>query len=309
MKPQPYGTFKILKYLIKGLRGGSGSLFSEIISDYKKDQICRSNGHSGIVWIAGLPKSGTTMVEQIMDCTSYVQANKSLFRLVDNRRLDHYHGITDGMFEYLPKDRRSFLKTHTHFDDNYIQIARSYDAKIVIVMRDLCRMLISRYFHVLNDPAHWQHEFIVNLPQQEGLLLSLTEKGKRGVVPIDYYSEWIVGWKKACENEKNILQIQYEDYCLDPLGFISELLDFVNEKKINANDVEDYLKKIRSNASKITNFKKRYKIGSRSASTFRPRQDKQDDFDDEFLKYLKKHISELIGNENFFVFHESQAPR
>lgn len=305
MKPQPYATFKVLKYLVKGLRGGTGSLFSEIISDYKKDQICRSNGHSGIVWIAGLPKSGTTMVEQIMDCTSYVQSNKSLFRLVDNRRLDHYHGITDGMFEYLPKDRRSFLKTHTHFDSTYVKIARSHDAKVIVVTRDLVKVMVSRYFHVLNEPAHWQYKYIVDLPIEKGVLLSLTERGETDVVPIDYYSQWIVGWKKACEKEKNFLQVRYEDYTLNPNKFISEILDFVNEKKINVSDVEDYLKKIRSNASKVTNFKKRYKIGSRSASTFRPRQFKQDDFDDEFLNYLKKYISELIDNKKKFVFHES----
>lgn len=166
-------------------------------------------------------------------------------------------------------------------------------------------MMISRYFHVLNDPAHWQHEFIVNLPQQEGLLLSLTERSKRGEVPLEIYASWIFEWKRASEGEKNILKIQYEDYCLNPLGLISKLLNFISEKQVNANDVETRLKEIRSKASSITDFKKRYKTGSRSASTFRPRQDKQDDFNDEFLKYLKKYISELIGKKKNFVFHES----
>ena len=36
----------------------------------------------------------------------------------------------------------SFLKTHTHFDLKYIKIAETYDAKIIVSLRDLRDVMI-----------------------------------------------------------------------------------------------------------------------------------------------------------------------
>ena len=88
------------------------------------------------------------------------------------------------------------------------------------------------------------------------------------------------------------------------MAFIEDILDFINEKEVTAEEVESNLSKIRNNASKISDFKKRFSTGSRSASTYRPRGGKTDDFDADFLSYLKDHICELTMFDFDMLFYD-----
>ena len=54
------------------------------------------------------------------------------------------------------------------------KIAETYDAKIIVSLRDLRDVMISRYFHVMNEKIHWQHKYIKDLDFEEGFKKSLT---------------------------------------------------------------------------------------------------------------------------------------
>ena len=92
--------------------------------DYKKDLSCRNfKSQYHFVWCAGLPKSGTTLVEQIFDNLPYVRQNNSFNRVYYTGKLDHDHGISNEMFKNYSKTKYTFLKTHTHYDKKYEDIA------------------------------------------------------------------------------------------------------------------------------------------------------------------------------------------
>ena len=41
------------------------------------------------------------------------------------------------MFFYAYKNKLSYLKTHTHFSQKYFNIAKKYNVKIIVSLRDL----------------------------------------------------------------------------------------------------------------------------------------------------------------------------
>ena len=77
------------------------------------------------------------------------------------------------MINSAPKNKFSFLKLHTHFKPKYINLVEKNKLRISIQIRDIRDMLISRYYHVLDDKYHWQNKLISNLNFDEGFKQSL----------------------------------------------------------------------------------------------------------------------------------------
>ena len=104
------------KYLFHFLKW-SKSLFLrpvQTIKWFKRDlnKDISSKKYSSInkkVWCAGLPKSGTTLIEEIINILPYVQLNISPLRNFKIGQLDHEHGINENMFKSAPKNKYSFL--------------------------------------------------------------------------------------------------------------------------------------------------------------------------------------------------------
>ena len=124
--------------------------------------------------VCRIAKSGTTMIEDILDELPYVKFDSSLLRNFDNRNLNHPHGISNEMFLNIPKKKYTYLKTHTHHSDFYEKIANENNAKIIISIRDIRDMLISRYYHLKNDKNHPMSQIISNLNFEEGFFKSIT---------------------------------------------------------------------------------------------------------------------------------------
>jgi len=63
-----------LKYFFKNLTINPIEFFYEYVSDAKKKTNLKNHTSNGkIVWICGLPKLGTTSVEEILDHTAYIR--------------------------------------------------------------------------------------------------------------------------------------------------------------------------------------------------------------------------------------------
>ena len=198
-----------LKYLIKLFFYSPRYLYKKIYLDLKKDSNSKKlKKEFYIVWCAGLPKSGTTLIEDILNNFPLVQANNSFFRIYDDSNLDHIHGISEEMFNRFPKNKLTFLKTHSHYNENYINIAHKHNAKIIVSMRDIRDAMISRYYHVINDPKHWQHNMIKDLKFKEGFIKSIREgsfiffKTSKCEKPIDYYYGWLNNWQNCIKKKK-----------------------------------------------------------------------------------------------------------
>jgi hypothetical protein len=132
-------------------------------------------------------------------------------------------------FLSLPEKRYSYLKLHTHFSEGNAKVLEDSGINPVITIRDLRDMMISRYFHIMQQSSHWQHDSIKNLDFSDGLLRSLLESDpeKHHASPIEIYSEWILGWMGYINThpEKSIL-IRYEDMKGELNTVIERLFDY-----------------------------------------------------------------------------------
>ena len=262
--------------------------------DYKKDLSCKNfKSKYHFVWCAGLPKSGTTLVEQIFDNLPYVRQYNSFNRVYYTGKLDHDHGISNEMFKNYSKTKYTFLKTHTHYDKKYEDIAINNNLKIIISLRDLRDMLISRYFHILADKKHWLHQKLKNLAFTEGFLVSLQEKeNPKEPDALRYYYYWILNWLKVAK-ERNYLILWFEDYKENPINYIKSILKYVDFREFSSNEIE---KKISKYRNKTLSLSENLKTHGRIRSTLRKGEvgEWKNLFNEEITKYFYSNIPDKI---------------
>ena len=76
------------------------------------------------------------MVEQILRSLGYIDQSSSPLRILDNRNLKHPHDVSEEMFEKVPKSKLSFLKLHTHFNEENLKIIKKFNPKVIITFRN-----------------------------------------------------------------------------------------------------------------------------------------------------------------------------
>tara|TARA_B100001123_G_scaffold40816_1_gene41976 strand:- start:816 stop:1742 length:927 start_codon:yes stop_codon:yes gene_type:complete len=231
---------KKIKYIIKFFFNSPVVFFKQFFLDLKKDKLSKSiKIKPHIIWCAGLPKSGTTLIEEILEFYG-VSAKKSLLRLYDDSDLDHVHGISEKLFSSFPKNKITYLKTHSHFSEKYINIATQYNSKIIISMRDIRDVMISRYYHIMNDKNSWQHNSIKNLNFNDGFIKSISEvydnnPNAKSKKPIEYFYNWILGWQNYARDNNNCLILWYEDYVKAPKTYLEKIKNYLNLNFIDTN--------------------------------------------------------------------------
>ena len=254
--------YRIFKSLVKN----PISSIKIFIQDLKKDLNAKKfSSNKYFVWCAGLPKSGSTLIENIFDILPYVRVTGSFLRFYDSDNLTEDHGISKKMFSAVPKKKYSFLKTHTHYTKNYEKIALENNANVIVSFRDIRDMMISRYFHIINDKKHWNHNKIKNLPFEDGFIQSLKSIDPEGLIPIKYYYNWIVDWKEICR-QKNYLALWYEDYVKNPESYIKSILNYVGFNNFSTTNIEKELKSSRMEQKDLSSGLKNHE---RYKSTFR----------------------------------------
>tara|TARA_Y100001970_G_scaffold105894_1_gene132682 strand:+ start:16014 stop:16952 length:939 start_codon:yes stop_codon:yes gene_type:complete len=267
---------KIIKFIIQDPFFSIKDFLADIKKDYFTKKLSKKNNPK-IIWCAGLPKSGTTLIEEIFDNLPYVRANTSMLRFYYHNPIqfdyqkknlsEHdYHGITENNFKYLPKNKLTFFKTHTHFEKKYFDIAERYDAKIIISVRDLRDMMISRYFHIYKEKKNQDHEQIKDLSFEDGFIKSLGIMKNRTMKPVVYYYNWIIEWKKFSEDKK-ILLLWYENYIHNPHFYIEQILKYLNVDNNLSNQIQNSLERSRKNFS--NDLSKNLNHVGKRISTFR----------------------------------------
>lgn len=261
-------TLHYLKYLIGLFLQSPKLIFKEFLEDYQKDKkaINIKKNHY-IVWICSLPKSGSTLIEEIISFYPYVKLDRSLTRFFSKGDLKDVHDISKEMFESAPKNKLSFIKTHTHYDETIINICKKYEIKVIITFRDLRDVIISRYFHVLADQSHRHHKIISKMPQKEGFIKSFEINDVNEEALMTYYYNWIKSWQL---NKKSInhLELWYEDYVNNKDFFLEKIMNFIDEDSIGISNLKEFLKKEEIAKRKKT-FQNLIRDKSKKVSTFR----------------------------------------
>jgi hypothetical protein len=154
-----------------------------------------------LVFIAGLPKSGTTWLENL------VGAIPGYRRLVcydlNNKLLSHQ--LDPAVVEVLPSRGNFFTKTHIEASLEGVEALEKNNVPTVIMVRDLRDQCVSRFYHVLNDSNHRHHEFYSYGNRSDAFSHCIE-------VALDEYLLWINGWLEvANNNNKLFLIVRYED--------------------------------------------------------------------------------------------------
>ncbi|MCX5884693.1 MAG: sulfotransferase domain-containing protein [Proteobacteria bacterium] len=234
-----------------------------------------------VLYIAGLPKSGTTWMETQL--ARYPGYNIRYFQDPDG--CVYEHDICDSVFSSLPKYRYSVLKLHTKYSKRNYETIRKYVPRFVVMIRDLRDMCVSRYFHVKKEKTHRHYELYNRESVEVGLMHCIT------VIEEEYVS-WVNDWIKACrDNPDNIMLITYEELNCSPEETFKKVTNFFHlpvrtdfledAKRSNLQGERNLQQELEKNFGIIKSTKRKGTIG---------------DWKNYFSESHKKKFKEIAGN-------------
>ena len=172
----------------------------------------------GLLFVAGLPKSGTSWVESML--ASFPGFQEIMLPRVIFHEVRHggSHGYELSEDELSRLQTGLFvLKLHVHGSSNNAEVLRRLNLRHVIVYRDLRDVAVSHYFYVRRTPWHPEHRAYRDLDVREGLE-HFCETLLRP------FAEWIEGWHQHAD-ERLARIVRYEDLLEDALGELCTLKD------------------------------------------------------------------------------------
>jgi len=169
-----------------------------------------------ILFIAGLPKSGTTWLEQML--ASYpgfypiMPPSAVVYELATGG--SHDYELPPDIFSRL-KQKLIVLKLHAHGSPHNVNILRSTQIPYVILYRDLRDVALSYYFYVRQTPWHPEYPLYTNLSVEEALMAFADQM-------LPAYAQWIIDWHTNRDSQKSLL-IRYEDLVQEPYAIMTKV--------------------------------------------------------------------------------------
>lgn len=278
------------------------SVLSNLFHDIRSDTNPLIGDRPPVIWINGLAKSGTSLVENIVREAGYVDGSRSLLR----PRI-HCPSLNDGLMDVKiiamqPRNKLTYVKTHCIRNEIAERCASLDYSKQIIVVRDVRDALVSRFFHILSDPTHWIHEACPPLRAD-------LESFKRATLQInpvtnlnslEYFVDWVASWDFSVFADRIV---RYEDYKTDSAKFIQRVYDILSIPSAQADIVEERLQAARNRAKGLNNLAQRRAALSGQSATFRRGEvgEYVDWFDTELLEKFDKCVTtkkRLYANEN-----------
>lgn len=169
-----------------------------------------------VLFVAGLPKSGTTWLEKIV--SSYPGFSEVLIPEVTRHEL-----ATGGSHDFdLPadtftrfKDMLVLTKMHVHGSPNNARVLKESGVPYVVLFRDLRDVAVSNYFYVRNTPWHPEHAHYAGRSVEEGLAVF----AERTLRP---YADWVRSWKANRDPERSTI-LRYEEMLADTVGCLTRV--------------------------------------------------------------------------------------
>jgi Sulfotransferase domain len=169
-----------------------------------------------VIFIAGLPKGGTNWIAQLLEeLPGYRQRP-----IRDRDRCMRQHDICDRAVESAPGGLYSVLRTHTRWSPHNIEVLERHGIKTLVMHRDLRDQVVSRIYHVRNDPRHPMHRAYQSMSMDDALTDSID-------TVIEHYVPWVADWIAQIERDPGRYhQLRYEELHADPVGSLHGVLDF-----------------------------------------------------------------------------------
>ena len=169
-----------------------------------------------VVFIAGLPKSGTTWMAQLIDAVPGYKFR----RPQDPDNCVSNHDVCNAVFAGLPWDLYSVVKLHTRATPANLAVIGKYNLRTVVMYRDPRDQCVSRYFHVLAEPNHRHHQFYNEVSKEESLMHCLE-------ITVEESIPWIRDWLSTImQHPDRFHVVRYEDLHADAVAVLMRILDF-----------------------------------------------------------------------------------
>lgn len=287
-----------LKYFLKNITLNPIECIKETYFDFKKDYHFKNHiNPQKKIWICGLPKSGTTLIEQILDFLPYIRIDRSVSRTFPvKEKLNISNAIQ--YFNYFPDNKYSYVKTHLEFNKNFVENLKKNNFSTIVSFRDLRDAMISRYYHILSETKHWQHEIVSGENFERGFINSLTKNKSKFKndpkipEPLIYYYNWIKDWRII--KDERIKKVWFEDFKTFPEKFIEEILAFTQFKNFGT---EKIFKAIKENNIKDKKIKLSVKLQRKNKNVSTFRSGKVGEWKELFTKNIEYEFNKIIPGD------------
>lgn len=169
-----------------------------------------------ILFIAGLPKSGTTWLERMV--SSYPGFHDLLIPDVAAHELatggSHDYELPDDMFSRF-EGMLVLTKMHVHGSVHNAQLLARSGTPYVVLHRDLRDVAVSNYFYVRRTNWHPEYPHYADRSIEEGLRIF----AERTLVA---YAEWVRSWHRNLDPTLGLM-LRYEDLLADTAGNMTEV--------------------------------------------------------------------------------------
>lgn len=169
-----------------------------------------------VLFVAGLPKSGTTWLEKMV--SSWPGYHELLIPDVAAHELrtggSHDYDIPEDTFTRM-KGMLVLTKMHVHGSEHNAGVLRESGVPYVILFRDLRDVAVSNAFYVRNTPWHPEHPHYAG--KDTGACLEVFAERT-----LPAYAEWVRSWDRNRDAERSVV-LRYEQLLGDPMGCLREV--------------------------------------------------------------------------------------
>lgn len=233
------------------------------------------NYRQNVLFIAGMPKSGTTWLEKML--SSYPGYQEVLMPEASFAELQagqgHLFELPESCFERFRK-ALVLTKMHCHGAEGNVRILDQAKVPYVVLYRDPRDVSVSHYHYVMSTPWHGDYEQLKNLSLEEGIRYFIDKR-------LPEFALWMRSWRDN-RNPNASLMISYEDLLDDTEQALKDILQLF---ELEASDSE-----IRSMVEQ--NSFKRMSEGKLKHSGFF-RKGQSGDWVNHYTDSLKEHFKQV----------------
>lgn len=170
------------------------------------------------IFIAGLPKSGTTWLEKMI--STYPGFEQILIPEVNFYELkngeSHLFDIPTGGLERL-NQLLVLTKMHCHGSAQNAEALQVTSTPYVILYRDLRDVSVSHYFYVRNTPWHGDYIHLKNCNVEDGIAYFIKKR-------LPEFAHWMRSWRDNRDPESSVM-FSYEEMLEDSARVVRKVLD------------------------------------------------------------------------------------
>ena len=192
-----------------------------------------------IIFIAGLPKSGTTWLESMLQDLNGYNSVMPVDPIIFESNYGESHNFVPSrdFFKKL-SDNKWVIKLHSKFSESLNNLFKKHNIKPIIIYRQLDKVFESHFNYVRITKFHPDYSLLKSLNKKQAIDLIKNKYENE-------FNDWIHGWKNS-----GYLCINYEDLVDNTFSVLKKIFTYlgfqVDDQKINYIIENNSIEKLRS---------------------------------------------------------------